>query len=83
MAGILIMSYQQKAMNLFQTIIQDSELIEVLQAAIKIQAMLVLFSADDLVALHETIRTHSYGFDNDYQQALLNLIRKAENGDLD
>lgn len=77
------MTYQQKAMNLYQTIRQDSELIEVLQAAIKIQAILVLFSADDLAALHETIRLHSYGFDNDYQQALLNLISKAQNGDLD
>lgn len=77
------MSYQQKAINLYQTIRQDGELIEVLQAAIKIQAMLVLFSAEDLAALHETIRLHSYGFDTDYQQALLNLIRKAENGDLD
>lgn len=70
-------------MNLFQTIRQDSELIEVLQAAIKIQAMLALFSADDLAALHETIRLYSYGFDSDYQQALLNLIRKAQDGDLD
>lgn len=77
------MSYQQKAMNLFQTIRQDSDLIEVLQAAIKIQAMLSLFSADDLAALHETIRVNNYGFECDYQQALLNLIRKAENGDLD
>ena len=77
------MSYQHKATNLFQTIRQDSELIEVLQAAIKIQAMLVLFSADDLSALYETIRVYSYGFDSDYQQALLNLISKAQDGDLD
>jgi hypothetical protein len=77
------MSYQHKAMNLFQTIRQDSKLVEVLQSAIKIQAMLVLFSADDLAALDETIRLHSYGFDLDYQQALLNLISKAQNGDLD
>jgi hypothetical protein len=45
--------------------------------------MIVLFSAEDLAALHETIRLHSYGFDLDYQQALLNLISKAQNGDLD
>lgn len=77
------MSYQQKAMNLYQTIRQDSELIEVLQSAIKIQAMLVLFSAEDLAALHETIRVNNYGFDLDYQQALLNLISKAQAGDLD
>lgn len=32
-----------------------------LQAAIKIQAMLVLFSADDLAALHETIDQSTFG----------------------
>ena len=73
---------EQKAFELYMAINSQSDLLHWLHCAMQTQALLCLFSADDFKVLKDTIAKQPYGFDTEYQNALLSLLDKAMRYDL-
>ena len=73
---------EQKAFELYQTINKDNDLLHWIHNAMQVQELLCLFSVEDIKALKATIANQPYGFEDDYKNALLSLLDKAQSYDL-
>lgn len=74
----MIMTTQQQAFNLYLNTTQQGDLMRWIHCAIQTQALLCLFDADDFNVLIETIKNQPYGFEPEYQKALLSLLEKGQ-----